>query len=617
MKASLPANAEAARLYAQGVEQLHRLDAGAARGLFEQALVSDPKNPLLHARLAAAWTALGYDKRAAGEIKQAAALAQGLSFEERRQIEAQSLATLGDWAGAAAIYGELASYFSDNLDYGLQLARAQVHTGHAADALRTADQLRRLPPPVGRDPRIDLVEAEAALGLSSFERARDAAVRAARKGAEQRALVVVASSRLDESKALLSLDRLQEAQGAAEESSRIASEAGDLAAAAQALNSVGGVLFGRGDLEGAERTFAKVLDLSRQIGNEKLRAIALSNLGVCRRRQGDLAGARRSYEEAGSVFHQVADRGNEAAVLENLAGTLSQEGRGAEARSRHGEALAIYRQLGQRSGEATVLLNLGSLELEQADLAGAQALLARALAIYREIGEVGGAVEAQAAIGQVLRQQGDLAAAGRLLEAAVAEADRVGEKGTAAGLRLLLADLELDKGRPSPAQAYARTALAQFHGTHMRDQEAEAGALLARALLAQRSMAEARSAIDQADRLAAQSLDPAVRTSVALAKASVVAAARPEEAMRILDDALGQAQAAGLGRSALELRLAMGEIEMASPRGDRQRAAGRLAALEKEARNHGFRLIADRAATLLASGRAIGGRPALGHGGPS
>ncbi len=87
--------------------------------------------------------------------------------------------------------------------------------------------------------------------------------------------------------------------------------------------------------------------------------------------------------------------------------------------------------------------------------------------------------------------------------------------------------------------------------------------------------------------------------------------------MRILDDALGQAQAAGLGRSALELRLAMGEIEMASPRGDRQRAAGRLAALEKEARNHGFRLIADRAATLLASGRAIGGRPALGHGGPS
>lgn len=607
VKASLPANAEAARLYAQGVEQLNSLDAVAARGLFERALLHDPKNPLFHARLAAAWTALGYDKRAADEIKQAVALAKGLSFEERRQIEAQSRATLGDWAGAATIYGELASYFSDNLDYGLRLAHAQVQTGHAADALRTADQLRRLPPPVGRDPLIDLAEAEAAFALSSFERSRDAAVRAAGKGAAQRALVVVASSRFYESKALRSLDRLPEALAAAEESSRIASQAGDLASAARALNAVGTVLLSRGDVAGAERTLEKVLDLSRQIGNEKLRGLALVNLGVCRGRQGDLAGARRSYEEARPVFHQVADRGHEAAVLENLAMILSQEGRGAEARSRHGEALAIYHQLGQRSEEATVLLNLGLLGLEQADLAGAQALCSRALAIYREIGEAGGVADAQAAIGQVLVQRGDLAAGGRLLEAAVASADRAGEKGTAATLRLPLTELELEQGRPSPAEAYASAAIAQFHGAHMRDQEAEAEALLARALLAQRSLAQAQSAIDRADRLAAQSLEPAVKASVALAKARVVAAARPEEALRILDGALGQAQAAGLGQRALELRLAIGEIEMASPRGNRRRAAGGLAALEKEARSHGFRLIADRAARLLASGRSTPG----------
>src|SRR5206468_3599591 len=71
VRASVPANLEAARLYAEGLARLEQFDALAARELLEQALAADPNHALSHAALAEAWYALGYDPKARDEAAKA------------------------------------------------------------------------------------------------------------------------------------------------------------------------------------------------------------------------------------------------------------------------------------------------------------------------------------------------------------------------------------------------------------------------------------------------------------------------------------------------------------------------------------------------------------------
>jgi Tfp pilus assembly protein PilF len=64
VRAALPSNTEAAKLYAEGLDRLRVSDAIAARDLLEKAVVADPNHALAHSALAAAWTLLGFDEKA-------------------------------------------------------------------------------------------------------------------------------------------------------------------------------------------------------------------------------------------------------------------------------------------------------------------------------------------------------------------------------------------------------------------------------------------------------------------------------------------------------------------------------------------------------------------------
>jgi hypothetical protein len=79
VRASLPSNGEAARLYSEGLAQLQVLNALAARDLLLKAGKADPKHAPTHAALAEAWSALGYDSRAAAEAGRALELSESLS----------------------------------------------------------------------------------------------------------------------------------------------------------------------------------------------------------------------------------------------------------------------------------------------------------------------------------------------------------------------------------------------------------------------------------------------------------------------------------------------------------------------------------------------------------
>jgi hypothetical protein len=67
-----------------------------------------------------------------------------------------------------------------------------------SEALCAIDELRKLPPPVRDDPRIDLAEAETAERANDFQREREFARRAAGRAADVGALLLVARARVAE-----------------------------------------------------------------------------------------------------------------------------------------------------------------------------------------------------------------------------------------------------------------------------------------------------------------------------------------------------------------------------------------------------------------------------------
>jgi eukaryotic-like serine/threonine-protein kinase len=168
VRASLPSDAAAMRLYSEGLAKLRELDALAARDALQKSAAVEPKFALVHSALAAAWSALGYDTKARLEAQKAYDLSAGLPREERISVQARNLAAQKQWDKAAESYRSLFDFFPDNVDYGLNLASALTHAGRGSDALSVTGALRRLPSPAGGDPRIDLQEAAAYDILANF-----------------------------------------------------------------------------------------------------------------------------------------------------------------------------------------------------------------------------------------------------------------------------------------------------------------------------------------------------------------------------------------------------------------------------------------------------------------
>ena len=186
VRAAFPANPQAVRLYTEGLAQLRVFDALAARPLLESAIAIDPDYSLAHSALATAWSSLGYDENARAETRRAFELSTNLSREDRLVVEARYRETNNEAERAIDIYRTLWNYFSDNLDYGLQLAGAQTAAAKGREALTTVEALRKLGAPASLDPRIDLAEALAAAALSDFQGSQVAAARAAEKARRSR-----------------------------------------------------------------------------------------------------------------------------------------------------------------------------------------------------------------------------------------------------------------------------------------------------------------------------------------------------------------------------------------------------------------------------------------------
>ena len=602
LRASYPSTPQAAHLYAEGSEKLRFYDATAAKALLEKAVAADPNYPLAHSALAMAWAALGYDKRAGEEAKLAFELSGKLSREERLLVEGQYRELSKQWPLAIDIYRTVFAFFPDNLEYGLRLAAAQSSGGKPQEALSTLASLRKLPSPLGDDPRIDREESQAFNFLGDYKQQLAAASTTVQKAKARGARLLVASAQLGACYSLAALGTNKEARPQCESAKQTYASVGDRNGVAIATDFIAQTLFGDGNLSESKRLDQEALVILRQTGNRRRLGTVLSHLANVTWQEGDLDGALKGYSAALENFQEVGDRLNVAAAKDNLGNVHYLKGDLKVSQDFFQEALAGFREVGSKTSVANALENLAAAVSGQGDLEAARKMLDEALAIDRKQGVKSEAAWGLAGLGDIDLAQGKLDDASRDYNEALSVRTEIGEKGTIAESQLALAVLALERGLPNETETRIHAAREEFRKEKQIDDEMLADTVLARALLAEHKYAEAGKEIEAGKSFAAKSQNRANQFQLSIAAAQLQAAQnRTQEAKRNLIAILAEAQQTGFIEYQLEARLGLGEIEMESQKAGSGRA--RLDALQKDAFGKGFRLIARKAAQELAARR--------------
>jgi len=637
VRAAFPSTPEASKLYAEGLARLRVYDAIAARDLLQKAVEIDPNHALAHSALAAAWTLLGYDEKARLSAKSAYELSASLSREDRLLIEARYREASKEWDNAADSYRTLFGFFSDNLEYGLWLARAQTRGGKGKEALATVESLRRLPPPAGNDLRIDLFASDASRSLGDFKQSQAFAAQAVQKARAENAKLVLANALYRQGFALENLGDLNGAMSAVEEAGRIYQSVGHRYGVASTLEVTGQVLFDRGDYPGALAKFNDELAITREVGNRRAESSALNEMALVLSQQGDAAQARKMYENALPISREVGDKTNYAMTLVNIAGITKDEGDLAGAKKTYDQALAVCREINDQNGIATALTGIGTVMDAQGDSAGAKKTLEQAIALDLASGQSSPATDKLIDLGDALQHLGDLPGArknytdalalaraandksiaayalsglGSLdlkaadftrarneYEEALAFRNELGEKYTVATTQVAIAELATEEGHPGAAERPAREARDEFQRTHKGDDEIAATAVLAGALLAGGRTGDALQEVTKTAPMAAKSQNLSVQLGFAVAHArSEAASGKIGPAKTILKEALAKATKFGYLGDQLECRLALEEVELKLGKSAASRT--RLEQLQKEAKEKGFDLIARKAAAL-------------------
>jgi eukaryotic-like serine/threonine-protein kinase len=554
-RASLPSNQAAIRYYSEGRARQAIFDFAGAKDAFVKAVAADPDYPLSHGFLADAWARLGFETKAVAEAKRSLELSWSLPAEERLLLEGSYHSKIYDWPGAVQPYLALYRLRPDNLDYGLQLATAQYRV-NASDSLATLRALRQLPGPVGEDPRIDFVEAEAQMN-HDFAAAQAAAKRGIAKA---------------------------EAEGAP-----------DLAANGYGLLCQQSAAHGTA-LNESVADCEKAIEIYKAAGQADNAARTINDMAGDYMNLGDIRHAEALYRQANVEFRRKGDLPALAAASNNIGDVLLKQGKLTDAEKMLAGAVPAYRKLDDASGAASVTNDLGTIALERGDLSTAEDLFGRAKAAAEQIGDKSTVAFAFAGTGDVSFQRGDFAAARKAYQQAIDIHTQTSELQYVTEAQVALARVSLEEGHAADAETVLRKCQKQFHEEAQSDDELMAGTALIDALVAQGKLADASAEVTRDQLLAEKSQNRIAQVEFALASARLLGASpNPEErSANNLEKILSESRADGLFRIELETRLAIAQCEKAW--GKIASAQSGFAAVEKSARSKGFEWIARKAA---------------------
>jgi tetratricopeptide (TPR) repeat protein len=419
VKAALPKNHEAAKLYSEGLAKLRVFDALTARDLLLEAVAADPTYPLSHSALADAWSALGYDQKAKEEASKAFQSSGTLSRENQLVVEGRYRQTTREYEKAVDIYRNLFTLFPDNLDYGLSLAAVQAHAGKAHDALSTVEVLRRLPLPASQDARIDLAEAKSWDALEDFKHQQTPLEQAVEKGKLQGARLLVARARQQQCWVFNHLGQKQDAIAACQEARSTYAAAGDSAGEADALRTWADNI-AESDVPEAMLVYQQALAIERKIGDLAGEAAVFNNMGLRYEVEGELVAAEKQERRALALFHRLHDKRRASAATGNIAGERIGQGDLRGGMKLYRQAIELDREIGDSGHAANCGYNMAAVLLLEGDLSGAKRGLEQSLSTWQRTGDQFSSTYALYSLGEVLMAQGDLAAARKMHEKALA-----------------------------------------------------------------------------------------------------------------------------------------------------------------------------------------------------
>ena len=556
-------NVDALRFYAEALDQQRSFDAHSARSLFERAVAADPNFAMAHLGLADAWSELGFMDRARSEAGQAMKLSDNLPRAERLAVEADYRELSNEPEQAIGLYQQLRTYYPDDVNWGLKLAKEQTDEGRQRDAIATFESLRKLRLTPAEMVDLDGIEAGSYAHLDEAP-ANDQA-----------------RTRLDEAVA-------------------IADKQGGLSIHARAYRYKCFALSHIGPVPVAQAACEQSRTLFQAVGNLEAVGAATNNLGVLAEQVSNWKMAAADYEEAGRIYHQLGSFESEVDELQNLA--LLDIARGELKDALH-QALELSRAKGTRDDfhtsyeghhyAAVALLLAGRLQEAKAEALAAQRSADREHPWDYKVYQQARSTDIR---GWIALRAGDSVEANALFHEALARVEPTHDEAGEAIFTTDLATVTLEQGHPDDgvlgSVRHAAEVLSKLEDSS--DEAVSAEIVLARLELKAGAIHEASQAIAEASKLDSAGDTLETHLDLLLAQAELhEAAGHNPEALRLLQEEVAAANAKGFLYSGLEGEIDLAQLNARIAPSHQDRSL--LLSLGQKASAAGFKSLARRA----------------------
>ena len=420
--------------------------------------------------------------------------------------------------------GELSARFAESptrVEIGLELIDALLAAGRGDDAIGAVDRLRQLPGELGKGPRVDLAEAEAAAAVSEYQRAAAAAVAAEEGATRVHDAALVRRARLAQGRALLRLSPPDETASRMAALVADAEAAGDERTAVEALVLRATAARKAAHAEEASALLAAALPRARALGDHRAEAQALTLQGRLEGESGDIDKGLRTIEAALTIAQSEGDVAAEAGALLVKMALLNWAGKDAAAMEAGKLAVQRLRLSGDREQLLIVLGNFAMNGVDRADFRDAEAAIVEAEPLARRLGSPRHRGSILRARGYLEEQRGDLAAARASYQAAVAAGREAGVDSVLGMYLGSLARLELADNRFDAAATAAAEAVELFRRGGDDRTALEAEAVLACVDAAHGRVPSARKRLATLARQAAESDSDSAKFQVLVVEARV------------------------------------------------------------------------------------------------
>jgi eukaryotic-like serine/threonine-protein kinase len=393
-----------------------------AQKQFEAATKADSGFALAFARLAQAYSSLGYDGEAEQAANKAVNLSQDLPEAEKYLISAIRWQVTKKYPEAIKAYDQLAKASPDNYDVQWALAGLYKDSGNLATARQFYQKLLAANPKdagatleLGRitfrsgDPQGSLEPLNRAYSLSiqtdnAEQTAASLHFMAVAYGMlskpeeslrnEQQALAIW--RRIGQKRGLaLSLNQMAATQALLgkpkdaltdyQEALALRREIGDKRGLGDTLIDMGNFYDAGGDHDQALKMYKEALQLERDLGNESLQAIALNNIGTAYSEKGQFEDSLTYYQQALQLREKSKVPQDIVEAVHNLGETSAEMGQYDQAASYYLRALDLRRSMDDKRGAGIESYSLGTLFDYQGRFGAAVNSKQEALQTFRDI----------------------------------------------------------------------------------------------------------------------------------------------------------------------------------------------------------------------------------------